>query len=711
MSAVAEPIASARADNSANAIAAWIVQEILLPCYRPLVPEKNVWQWADSDNVYLDNKAAREPGFYRSAKTAHTREFMETFTDPHWREDLVMKSSRSGYTEAALNIIRFMPQNAPGHVLFAIDSDKQAKAVSKVRLQPTLAAAAGAEFPIDPDEAGIYTMFLRNMTVYMTGSYSPGIYREKWLRVAILDECEVKSEIDDEGSTLDLAESRLKTEVGDGKLFAMSKAKKKGTAFHKRWCAGTRSVYLVPCPHCGTFQELTFFGESATNYMRPDQRPNDPPLEDWPLASRLGRVRFDHCRDIVSHVRADGTREEKPGRWDKERIRRETYYECVSGCHIDFQAPFTPALLADPTAGPSFSAEVRERIASGESLAIRRAMMLSGRWLATNPRPHPRRRSRHISDLYSLYDDLSLPELALLWIDAQGDGDKLLHFFNNNLGLVYTPRVTTVDESLILELRAEYSRGECPFVPDLVLLNWDTQHHYLACIITAWLVDGTCAILDWFDAINDDDVLRRFAQAIPLARSRVHAQADLPADLPATVSPAYGMGDAAGAPGRTPDIYDLCLKLPGKLYPSFGRGGLQVTTPIAQSFVEWRFQTLPIYKFSDDTFKRGLYVDRIGRIKEIKLAQSEGKDPVLFALPPRLYAPRDTDKKLVTELSGERQFPDGSWQDPAPGPNHTGDALKNALVQFEFLKPRLMADKRAAEEKRRNDEAKKKTTP
>ncbi|MDO6749761.1 hypothetical protein, partial [Gilvimarinus sp. 1_MG-2023] len=78
---------------------------------------------------------------------------------------------------------------------------------------------------------------------------------------------------------------------------------------------------------------------------------------------------------------------------------------------------------------------------------------------------------------------------------------------------------------------------------------------------------------------------------------------------------------------------------------------------------------------------------------------------------PRLYAPRDTDKKLVTELSGERQFPDGSWQDPAPGPNHTGDALKNALVQFEFLKPRLMADKRAAEEKRRSDEAKKKTTP
>ncbi len=77
----------------------------------------------------------------------------------------------------------------------------------------------------------------------------------------------MKSEIDEEGSTLDLAESRLKTEAGDGKLFAMSKPKKKGTAFHKRWCKGTRSVRLLPCPCCGTHQELSFFGESATDYQ------------------------------------------------------------------------------------------------------------------------------------------------------------------------------------------------------------------------------------------------------------------------------------------------------------------------------------------------------------------------------------------------------------------------------------------------------------
>lgn len=690
-----QPADPARTCGQAAAVspyAEWLLSEIFLPAYRPLIPDRNVWQWADADNVYLDIKAAPVPGFYRSAKTSHVREFMETFTDPYWREDLVMKSSRSGFTEGALNIIRFMPRHAPGHALFAIDSDKQAKAVSKQRLQPTLASAAGEEFPDDPDDNGLYTMFLRNMTVYMTGSYSPGIFREKWLRVAILDECEVVSEIDEEGSTLDLAESRLKTEMGDGKLFALSKPKKKGTAFHKRWCTGTRSVRLVPCPHCGTFQELTFFGQSATDYMRPDQKPGDPPPVDYPLAHRLGRVRFDHCREVVTRTRPDGVVEHLPGRWDKEAIRRDTYYECVNGCRIDFSARFA---VTDPVVRDSFSAEVWQRLADGEQLRVKHAMMLSGRWLRTNPRPHPRRRSRHISDLYSLYDDLSLPELALMWIDAQGDAVSLAHFFNNNLGLTFTPKIATIDEALVLECRADYARGTCPFTPDLVLVNWDTQMAHYTAIVTAWLVDGTGCVIDWFDALSDDDILRRFSRSIPGAPQRVHPQPEYGHAPITAVVPQYGLGDAAGYPGRTLDVYDLTLKLPGQLYASFGRGGLQVTTPIAQRSVPHRMRDIPVYFFSHVTFATKLYIDRISRIKEIKASQALGRDPVLFNLPPRLYLPRDTDGRLSSELAGERQLPDGSWQDPAPGPNHLGDALKNALVQFEFLLPRLLASKAA----------------
>lgn len=667
----------------------WLVDEVLQPAYRNIVPDRNVWQWADDGNVYLDSKAARTPGWYDSARTPHVREFMETFTDPAWREDLAIKSSRSGYTEAALNGLRFAPQHAPGHFLFAIDSNKEIKAIKEDRIAKTLQSAAGDEFPSDPDKAGIYTIFLRNMTVYLSGSYSPGIFRNKWLRYAVLDEIEVKSELAEEGNTLDLAESRLKTDAGDSKLFAMSKPKKPGTAFHKRWCGGTRSVRLVPCPHCGTFQELSFFGYSATDNLKLDAKPGDPPPH-WPKGQRLGSVKFDHCKHPDEG-------------WDKDRLRTETFYECVCGCQIREHDVLAPAALRDPIIAGSLSAEVRALLEAGETVTHKRAMLLSGRWLGTNPKPHPKRRSRHISDLYSLYDDLSWGELAVMWIDAQGDAEKLLHFFNNNLGFVFRPKISTIDDKLVLELRhSGYRRGQCPFYPDLVTLNFDTQQYHYAAIVVAFLVDGTAAIIDWFDAISDDDIIRRFATPIEILAQPIHPQRDIPAlavgEPLHRVLPQYGLGDAAGCKGRTDDVYELCLKLPGKLYASFGRGGLQITTPIAERKTQFRMRDLPIYLFSDDTYKKKLYVDRIGRIKEIKAAQSEGKDPVKFGLPPRLYAPADMDSKLTTELSNERQREDGSWEDPAPGPNHTGDALKNALVQFDQLLPRLVASKQKAAE-------------
>ena len=51
-------------------------------------------------------------------------------------------------------------------------------------------------------------------------------------------------------------------------------------------------------------------------------------------------------------------------------------------------------------------------------------------------------------------------------------------------------------EALVLECRADYARGTCPFTPDLVLVNWDTQMAHYTAIVTAWLVDGTGCVID-----------------------------------------------------------------------------------------------------------------------------------------------------------------------------------------------------------------------
>lgn len=666
----------------------WLLSDVFDPAYRPLIPDRSVWEWADDFNVFLDTKGAIRSGWYNSARTPHVREFNETMTDPAWKEDLVIKSSRTGYTEAALNNIRFMPRHAPGHTLFAIDSKNEAKNISKDRLEKTLEAAAGEEFPANPDDDGTYTKFLRNMTVYLSGSYSAGVFKNKWLRTVTLDECETKSEITDEGSTFDLAESRMSRHP-DAKLFAMSKPKRPGTAFHRRWCTGTRSIRLVPCPHCGTFQELTMFGESATVNLRPVDKKGAPITEDWARCPppRLGRIVFSHCRDLVGDAGHPGT----GGAWDRERVLAETYYECVAGCRITGRELLT-ADHADLYPGEDKGAtEVRRRLLSGERLEAKVAMMLAGRWLVTNARPHPRRRSRHISDLYCLDAEIHWGALALLFIDCEGDASKLLHFFNNNLGLVFRAQTTTLTPESLLDLRAHYYRGTCPFVPDLVTLTFDTQDTHYAAVIMGWLEDGTSCLIDWFDSVADIDIHHRFQAKIPVVAKVLHGAQ--PSEPPAPVVPQFGLCDAAGH--RTDEVYDLCQALSGRLYASFGRGGIQVTTPIRESKITHRMQQMPIYFFSDDTYKTKLYEGRIGRAKDIVQAQAEGKDPVLFNLPPRLYLPLDLDAQTCAELTAEQRRDDGRW-DENPGANHKGDAVKLALVLFEWLLPRIRADKARA---------------
>ncbi len=671
--------------------AQWLLEDVYAPAYRPLIPDKNVWQWADDFNVFLDGKATLRPGYYNSARTPHVREFNETLTDPAWKEDLVIKCSRSGFTEAALNNIRYSPRHAPGHALFAIDSKFEAKNISKDRLEKTLADAAGEEFPEDPDDNGIYTKFLRNMTVYMSGSYSPGIFRNKWLRTVYLDECEVKSEIDDEGSTFDLAESRINRHP-DGKLFAMSKPKKPGTPFHKRWCTGTRSVRLVPCVHCGTFQELTMFGESATENLKPLVEPGETaPAEEHAKPQPLGRLVFDHCKELAT------------GRWDLARVRAETYYQCVGGCKITGRELLTEAehawiFTGDHPIRHAGAIEVRRRLAAGERLPAKQAMMLAGQWLQTNPHPHPKRRSRHISDLYCLDDEIEWGVLATMFLDCKGDPAKLLHFYNNNLGFVFRQDTAALTTDLVLELRdPRYKRGTCPFVPDLVTLSFDTQAMHYVVVIMAWRLNGTGALVDWFHSLGDTDIHHRFAREIPVVPT-IPVFGEPIADPTPTVRPQFGLGDAAGKSGRTDDVYDLCLSLPGRCFPSFGRGSLQLTTPIAESRVKHRMQDLPIYKFSDENFKTALYKERIGRIKEIKKAQAEEKDLELFNLPPRLYLPGDVDGTVVGELTGDKPKANGGWEEV--GPNHFGDAIKNGLVLFEFLLPRLRATKIARDAER-----------
>jgi len=93
--------------------------EFIARAFVPPPPEE-IWRWAESE-VWLENKAAAEPGPYRSAKTPWTRRLQEIgkraimlvwdFDAAKWvavrvSEFSVMKCSQSGFSEACVNINR-----------------------------------------------------------------------------------------------------------------------------------------------------------------------------------------------------------------------------------------------------------------------------------------------------------------------------------------------------------------------------------------------------------------------------------------------------------------------------------------------------------------------------------------------------------------------------------------------------------------------------
>lgn len=628
--------------------------EAIASAYRDPRPALSVWRWAD-EHVFLDEKASPRPGPYRSAETPWVRRFTDLPLLREFSEALVMKSSRTGFTEAALNIVRYMPDHWPGTVLFCLDSRDEAKKVSNDRLANSLRQAAAGQMTDDPDDDGTLVKRLLNMTVLLAGSYAAGVFRNKWVRLGVLDEVEVNPEVPGEGSTLDLMRSRF-TGVEGAKMLAMSKPKRHGSVFHRQWASGTCEVFLAPCPHCGTWQEFSFDGESSTNHLHVEKITGELAAKPPPL----GRVEFEHCRDLL-------------GNYDARGLIERTYYRCVSGCRID------------ESDKPRILAQINRE---GEH------------WLQTNPTPAPGRMSQHVSDLLSPYAEVAWGRLALAWTACT---DQLArdHFRNNHLGLPAREQATAVAERSVLDCRSPYARGSCPFVPDVALLNWDTQDdlvHWAS--IGFRLVPGRdlpeMAVIDYGRVFHPDELLQILADTFELP-----APATPPTDgqpsAPARGQLSFGLGDAGGH--RTADIYETCLRSSGRLFPCFGRGGMQARNPLRETVFKHGQREVTGYLFSDDQYKRRLYFDLIAKIGEVR--QNASDRGLTLANPqPRVHLPADIletkdgeifVRGLTRERTIERTTRRGlvvEWDDNVRG-NESGDILKIGLVAYDFLRPRL----------------------
>ena len=592
-------------------------------------PTEPVWQWAERE-VYLDEKMSAKPGLYDSSFTPWTREWQELPMRPDVREGIFMKSSRSGVSEASLNILRWMPGHWPGNALYSINSDKKAREVGERRILPSVEKTAGPQMTDDPNDKTLSLISLKNMDIMISGSGSDGPFMEIWYRLIILDELE-KHIVNQGTTTYDRAKSR-QTDVYDGLLLALSKPEDADGIIDLKYINGTQKKFLVPCPRCERRIEF---------------------LTKFLVAN--------HCKE------SDG--------WNLKRVVEDTYYQCQ--------------LCQKPIYEREKKMIVNEGIWVPTPDAQRRRPQ-SGKYVPAEPGVE----SYQISDLYSLFERVSWGNLMKMWLQANvisPTEEAKKYFRMNHEGMPWENETTNVTKETIQALKAgrveeqvikavdgtenkvrvvlgkEYRlayrdgkfNARLPFRPAMLFATIDKQWDHLKYMVCAWTSEAENYLVD-IGRLSDEDQIEQLRSRPYLVQGRDE--------------PEYIYSALIDSGHRRDEVYRACIRHQSTacgihpagwaLHPCRGEGKHEEyrgkLSRIMTDYIDE--QEIAVRMFYDLGLKNELYIGQMQRRKE-----------------PRLWLPVDYPPELENELTAEvYDRTTGKWvhEKEKRGPNDWGDCLK-----------------------------------
>ena len=226
-------------------------------------PDLTVSQWADEHRI-LDQASSSEAGRWRTSRTPYLREIMDSLSanDP---TDVVvfMKGAQIGASEAGINFVLYAISHAPAPMLYVLPTVDSAKRVSKQRLAPAIDAVPLVREKVATPRArdSGNTLFQKDYaggTLILTGSNSAVGLRSMPARYLFLDEVDAfPSDLDGEGSPIQLAIRRTATYKRNRKIFMVSTPTVKGLSTVEDYFEQSdQRRYFVPCPSCGDMQTI-----------------------------------------------------------------------------------------------------------------------------------------------------------------------------------------------------------------------------------------------------------------------------------------------------------------------------------------------------------------------------------------------------------------------------------------------------------------------
>lgn len=242
--------------------------------YRP-DPILTVSEWADEHRV-LSQKAASEPGKWRTSRTPYLREIMDALSSSSSiRRVVFMKGAQVGGTEAGNNWIGYVIHHSPGPMMAVMPTVETAKRNSKQRIAPLVQECDVLRDLVKEPRARdsgntVQSKEFPGGVLIMTGANSAVGLRSMPARYLFLDEVDgFPGDVDGEGDPIALAEARTRT-FQRRKIFIVSTATVAGKSrIEREFLKSDQRRFFVPCPHCNHFQPLQF-GQLRWNKGSPE---------------------------------------------------------------------------------------------------------------------------------------------------------------------------------------------------------------------------------------------------------------------------------------------------------------------------------------------------------------------------------------------------------------------------------------------------------
>lgn len=616
-------------------------------------PSGSIADWASGKtspdgrpNIYLSSKESGDfAGAYDPQLNPIPTILFDVFQSGLYRKAIFKKSSQSGVTLAVLILICYYVSFITRNFLYVIDSIPEMRRVSQERLQPMLKAcrAAASFIPAAEDAMKALTLSLRGCVGYLVGAGSLGALSNKSVGLAVYDEVDAYAPPKEgEETATDLGSERGKKQSTFFEVW-LSKPIHWDGPINQEYLTGTRHKCFVPCPHCGTFQEL-----------------------------RWKQVRFEHCRTGDS--------------WDFERILRDTWYQCLEGCRIEehhkpgmirarewrptnvgqdeykpipgvFSCEITDLYSTFPTA--SWGVLAREYVES-EGKPSKRAQFWRGRLATASKR---KRVKTAVDDVLALRGKYKRgecpvpPDVVVMYCDVQGtealDGGEAEIGVKKWVKCAFTfhdDAVYVIDYGTILSFDDLLPEADRP----VRVLYWPET------VAPAARIDPVV-----YKGLIDEGFRRKEIREWAVSTLLPTRLADGSPDF--RFFTAWGQGEV-----QSRSLKDLVTPQTGA-GPNIVVNGLPMFS----------------YRYADDSFKDELYRRRIALAREHARAREDGSAPPKEAALP-LHFPEDVGADFLDEFTNETFDYDRKkrrWGWRKRGPNDFPDGVKGCLVQGYIIKP------------------------